>query len=89
MADQNFVEQVQQLVEASYRFSSRFGSAADQLEVLNGILIKAGYIEQRVESLQKLRRDQFRHLVQFLLEFEDNLGGLYSFLTSIKEVLDH
>ena len=83
MADQNFVEQVQQLVEAQN------ASAADQLEVLNGILIKAGYIEQRVESLQKLRGDQFRHLVQFLLEFDDNLGGLYGFLTSIKEVLDH
>ena len=83
MADQNFVEHVQQLVEAQN------ASAQDQLKVLNGLLIKANYIEQRIERLQKLRNDQFRHLVQFLLNFDDNLGGLYGFLTGIKEVLDH
>ena len=83
MADKNFVEQVQQLVEAQN------ASAPDQLTVLNGLLIKASYIEQRIERLQKLRHDQFRHLVQFLLNFDDNLGGLYGFLTGIKEVLDH
>ncbi len=83
MADQNFVEQVQQLVEAQN------ASAPDQLAVLNGILIKSSYIEQRVERLQKLRHDQFRHLVQFLLDFDNNLGGLYGFVTGIKEVLDH
>jgi hypothetical protein len=83
MADQNFVEHVQQLVEAQN------ASAQDQLKVLNGLLIKANYIEQRIERLQKLRNDQFRHLVQFLLNFDDNLGGLYGFVTGIKEVLDH
>ena len=72
-ASQKFFEQVQQLLE------DKSTSEAKQLEVLNAILTKAGFIEHRVESLQKLRNDRFRHLVQILLEFDDQLGGFYGF----------
>ena len=82
-ASQKFFEQVQKLLE------DKSTSEAKQLEVLNAILTKAGFIEHRVESLQKLRRDQFRHLVQILLEFDDLLGGTYGFLSSIKDIFGH
>ena len=82
-ASQQFFEQVQDLLE------DKSTSGAKQLEVLNAILTKAGFIEHRVESLQKLRSDQFRHLVQILLEFDDQLVGFYGFLKSIKDVLGH
>ena len=80
---QKFFEQVQELLE-----KIKSDSETKQLEVLNGILNKAGFIERRVEMLQKLPRDQW-HMVEILLEFDDQRGGRYGFLRSIKDVLSH
>ena len=91
MADQNNV-QVEQFVEApnvQQLVEAQNSSGKKMLAQVTGIYTKCGYIEQRLERLQKRRVDQFRHLVQHMGDFDDNLGGQYGFLTSIKEVLDH
>lgn len=76
-------EVVQKVIEQSA------AAEKQRCDVLESIFVKTSYIEQRIERLQKLRRDQFRHLVQFLMEFDDKKGGLYAFLSSIKDVLEH
>ena len=86
MADQNNV-QVEQFVEApnvQQLVEAQNSSGKKMLAQVTGIYTKCGYIEKRLELLQKRRVDQFRHLVQRISDFDDTLGGQYGFLTSIK-----
>jgi hypothetical protein len=82
-----FQQQVQEVVNELVQ--AQEGSATKLLEVLGNIYTKTQYLEKRVEKIQKLRQDQFRHLVQILNDFDESKGGLYGFLSGLKEVLDH
>ena len=85
MADSQAVELSQKVVEECPKLlEAETTSAEKQLEALHAIYTKTGYVEQRVESLQKLKKDQFRRLVHVLSEFDHDIG----FLRAINEVFD-
>jgi hypothetical protein len=87
--DQQLVENapVQQVVKDLVEAHN--ASAAVQQKALKGIYEKASYIEQRVENLQKLKEDQFRHTVQTLTSYDEDLGGVYGLLAALKKNLQH